>query len=355
MCQVFGTLFCLYVNLSNHKTTHFTNSMNYINRTSNIIYDAATIESLCHQHSSVTLFVYMRHMASQYLRQGKCRTSETYATTLCSFKRYRNGKDLRLQDITSDIVLEYESYLRNKSLSPNTISFYIKHLRAVYNRAVEEGILSDRHPFKRVKTSSSATPKRAVSLKTIKRIKDMELGSSPSRCFARDMFLFSFYTRGMSFVDIATLEKSNLKGSILYYRRKKTNQQLEIRLEKCMLDLISKYRSHPSSPYLLSVIDHELPNPRKQYLSCMSKVNRHLKSIGNELGLQHPLTMYCARHSWASIARDEGIPLSVISEGMGHDSEKTTRIYLASIRSEVIDQANRKILKLLSSPLSTGM
>ena len=80
----------------------------------------------------------------------------------------------------------------------------------------------------------------------------------------------------------------------------------------------------------------------------MSKVNRHLKGIGNELGLQHPLTMYCARHSWASIARDEGIPLSVISEGMGHDSEKTTRIYLASIKSEVIDRANRKILKLLS-------
>lgn len=322
--------------------------MNFSNDPSNTIFNTTSLKSRCHAQSSVTIFTYMQQMASQYLIQGKCRTSETYATTLSSFRNFRHGNDLRLEDITLDIIVEYESYLRNRTLSPNTISFYIKHLRAVYNRAVDDGVVSDTHPFKRVKTSISTTPKRAVSLKTIKRIKDMELGNSPSKCFARDMFLFSFYTRGMSFVDIATLEKNNLKGDILYYRRKKTNQLLEIRMEKCILDLLVMYRSHPSSPFLLSIIDYELPDYRKQYLSCMSKVNRHLKGIGNELGLQHPLTMYCARHSWASIARDEGIPLSVISEGMGHDSEKTTRIYLASIKSEVIDRANRKILKLLS-------
>lgn len=82
-------------------------------------------------------------------------------------------------------------------------------------------------------------------------------------------------------------------------------------------------------------------------INVLSLINRHLKEIGKELGLQQPLTMYCARHSWASIAREEGIPISVISEGLGHDSEKTTQIYLASLKTEIIDNANRKILKLL--------
>ena len=86
---------------------------------------------------------------------------------------------------------------------------------------------------------------------------------------------------------------------------------------------------------------------RQQYLNALYRINRQLRIIGEEVGLNQPLTMYCARHSWASIAREEGIPLSVISEGMGHDSEKTTQIYLASIKTEVIDKANRKILNLL--------
>ena len=101
------------------------------------------------------------------------------------------------------------------------------------------------------------------------------------------------------------------------------------------------------SPYLFAIVNDLNKDSRKQYLNSLYKINRSLKIIGNEIGLNLPLTMYCARHSWASIARDEGVPLSVISEGMGHDSEKTTQIYLASLKTEVIDKANRKILNLL--------
>ena len=101
------------------------------------------------------------------------------------------------------------------------------------------------------------------------------------------------------------------------------------------------------SPFLFAIIDNPDGDTRKQYHNVQSLVNRHLKEIGTVLNLSIPLTMYCARHSWASIARNEGIPISVISEGMGHDSETTTQIYLASLETQVIDKANRKILKLL--------
>ena len=114
-----------------------------------------------------------------------------------------------------------------------------------------------------------------------------------------------------------------------------------------MQEILEKYETTSQSPYLFSIINNQSIDSRKQYLNALYKINRSLKIIGNEIGLNQPLTMYCARHSWASIARDEGVPLSVISEGMGHDSEKTTLVYLASLKTEVIDTANRKILNLL--------
>lgn len=293
------------------------------------------------------LFTYLENMANQFWSRGRLRTSETYSATLSSFRQFRGNVDLMLQDVQSELLLEYESYLRNRGLAPNTISFYMKHLRSAYNRAVEDGIVEDRRPFRHVTTSIAVTPKRAVSLKTIRRIKDMDLSNDLPKQFARDMFLFSFYTRGMSFVDIAFLGKKNLKGETLFYRRKKTNQLIEVHLEDCMLDIIQRYHSCQSSPYLLNIVNDSSSNIRRQYLNSSKKINRYLKNIGQELGLPLELTMYCARHSWATIAREKGFSLAVISEGLGHNSEKTTQIYLASLNSEVIDKANRDILKLL--------
>lgn len=299
------------------------------------------------QLSGHTLFVYMEKLIARYWLQGQVRTSETYAATLNSFRRFSADVDVNLEDIDSGLMEAYECYLKRCNLLPNTISFYMKHLRAVYNRAVEEGLIVDKRPFKRVFTSVEKTPKRAVSLRVIRRLKELDCSRSPSKCFARDLFLFSFYTRGMSFVDIAYLQKKNLKGDVLFYRRRKTNQLLSIHWESCMQDILKEYAADRSSPYLFSIIKRPAENTRKQYQNALFLVNRHLKDIGRNIGLHQPLTMYCARHSWASIARDEGIPLSVISEGMGHDSEKTTQIYLASLKTEVIDKANRRILKLL--------
>ena len=298
-------------------------------------------------NSDFFLFPYMESMIGRLHEKGQYRTSETYSTTLNSFRRFRGGEDILLTDITSSLLESYECYLRGHDLSPNTISFYMKHLRSVYNRAVEDGLIFDRRPFKRVFTSIEKTAKRAVSLKHIKQLKNMDLGRKKSRQFARDIFLFSFYTRGMSFVDIAYLQKKNLTDGSLEYRRKKTGQQLVVAWDACMQDIVDTYATDSSSPYLFPIIRDLQADTRKQYQRSLFRVNRHLKKLGKELGLHKPLTMYCARHSWATIAHDNGMPLSVISEGMGHESEKTTRIYLASIRSEAVDKANRKILKLL--------
>lgn len=312
---------------------------------------AFTIDMLVREYlvrsNEMTLFNYTKNIIEKLKLQGQYRTSETYNAALNSFRKFREGIDLCLEELDSELLLTYEAYLKIKGIAPNTISFYMKKLRAVYNRAVEEELVESRNPFKRVFTSSEKTVKRAISVKYIKRLKELDLSYSKPKCFARDMFLFSFYTRGMSFVDMAYLQKKNLKNDILCYRRKKTGQMLSIHWEPCMRKIAEPYASQLHSPYLLSIIRDSNGDLRKQYRNAQTLINRNLKEIGKIIGLPLPLTMYVARHSWASIARAEGIPVSIISEGMGHDSERTTQIYLASLETRAIDKANKKILKLL--------
>lgn len=297
------------------------------------------------QAKEQSLFTFMQEAIGQLKRLNRIRTSETYAATLSSFMKFREGQDILLYEVDSDTMMLYEAWLKGKGICPNTISFYMRILRAVYNRAVEKELVEQKHPFKHVYTGIDKTVKRAVPLKAIKRIKELDLTLKPHLDYARDLFLFSFYTRGMSFIDLAYLKKSDLQNGFLTYRRRKTNQQLTVKWEKCMAEIVAKYNDCSTTQYLLPIITNPLVDERKQYRNAIYRVNTALKEIARMISLPMPLTMYCARHGWASIAKSKNIPLSVISEGMGHDSEETTRIYLASLDSNVIDKANSLILK----------
>lgn len=289
-----------------------------------------------------SLFGFMRHVIRQLQQLNKERSAESYMTTLQSFMQFRQRQDIPLQEIDAELIQAYEAYLKAKGLTPNTISFYMRILRAVYNRAVEKQLTEQRPLFKHVYTGIEKTMKRAISLEAIRQIKALDLKHQKPLEFARDMFLFSFYTRGMSFVDMAYLRKKNLQCGVLSYRRRKTNQQLFIKMEPCIQAIINKYNT-PTDDFLLPIIRHE-GKERKQYQNRLRQVNHYLKKVATLAHLSLPLTMYVARHSWASIARSKSIPLSVISEGMGHDSELTTQIYLASLDNSVVDKANASIL-----------
>ena len=250
-----------------------------------------------------------------------------------------------LDEINSDLMMEYEAFLKSHGVVMNTISFYMRILRAVYNRAVDKEQTTQCYPFKHVYTGIDKTIKRAIPLEAIRRIKELDLSLNPNLDFARNMFLFSFYTRGMSFIDMAYLKKSDLHDGILSYRRRKTGQPMSIRWENCMQEILDKYPVNETE-YLLPIIKTS-DGERLQYRNMQRLVNNKLKEISKMAGLRMNLTMYVSRHSWASIARSQHIPLSVISEGMGHDSENTTQIYLASLDNSMIDKANEMILKKL--------
>lgn len=289
------------------------------------------------------LSTFMKKIIVQKKERKKERTADNYLTTLRSFMRFRNNKDIMIENINSNLMIEYESYLKNKSVSLNTISFYMRILRAVYNYAAEKNIVKQNYPFKKVYTGIEKTTKRAINIETIKRIKQLDLSNSPTIDFARDMFLFSLYTRGMSYIDIAYLKKENINNGTLTYRRKKTGKKLSIGLEPCMQEIINKYAQNAKNEKLLPIITGK-KNEEREYGNSLRLINKKLKILGQIINIDTPLTMYVARHSWASIAKNKHISLSVISEAMGHSNETITQIYLASFENQIIDNANKIII-----------
>lgn len=293
-----------------------------------------------------SLFTFMQKIIAGLRQQERIGTAEKYDSALNSFSNYRNNEDIMLDCITTEIMEDYEAWLKKTGLVPNTTSFYMRILRAVYNRAVEDDIIEDRKPFRRVYTGIAKTIKRALPLAVIRKIKTLDLTHTPDLDYARDMFLMSFYLQGMSFIDMVYLKKSDLRDGRVTYRRRKTGKLLTIRWIEDMQRILDKYPKNRSK-YLLPIIRSAETDERMTYRHTGYKINYNLKRIAAMVGIEMPLTLYVARHSWASAAKNKGIPLTVISEGMGHNNEATTQIYLASLDTSAVDKANSLIIKSL--------
>lgn len=279
-----------------------------------------------------------------YKQLGNIPRAQRYQVTLNKFRKFMNGKDCTFDDLTRDRMEMWEMYLKNEGCCPNTISYYNRILRTLYNKAVDEEIIEDKNPFKKCYTGNEKTVKRAITIGKVKQLAHIDLqGKDGTMNFARDMFMLSFYLRGMSWIDLVMLKKTDIQQGVIIYRRHKTGQKLFIKIEKPMKDLFEKYWDDDSD-YLLNVIkSNDDSGVRRDAKNALYRINKALHELGKYVGVQN-LTMYVARHSWASACKASNIPISVISEGMGHDSEETTRIYLAQLDTSVVDKANRKII-----------
>lgn len=293
-----------------------------------------------------SLFNFMNSVIARLRQNGRIRTCESYRSALSSFRKFRQDEDIMLDSLGAEEMEEYEGWLRQRGVSPNTISFYARILRAVYNRAVEDDIIVNRNPFRKVYTGIDRTVKRALPLTAVRTIRTLDLSRSPALDFARDMFMMSFYLRGMSFIDMAFLKKTDLRNGSVTYRRHKTGQLLVIAWTDEMQLILDKYPEN-GSDYLLPIIRKRGTVELYAYRNAGYNINRSLKKVAERAGIDFHLTLYVARHSWASAAKAKGIPLSVISEGLGHDSEATTQIYLASLDASVVDNANSIIMQSL--------
>lgn len=295
-----------------------------------------------------SIFSYTQTLITRLKIAGKNGNSQAYKSFLSVFINFRNSKDLSFDELNYKILVSFEEYLQGKGRTVNAISFHMRTLRSVYNKAIKEGVAhQELYPFKDYQVKREKTSKRAIIKGDIAMIKQLDLTDQPDLDKARDYFLFSFYTRGMAFVDIAFLKVKNIVGDRLTYSRSKTNQKFTIKLTDQCFSIIQKYNDlKDRESFIFPIIINPEGNQYTQYRNGMRLTNKKLKIVGEMIGLEIPLTTYVSRHSWATIAKRSGIPTAIISEGLGHETERTTQIYLDSFENQVLDDANDLITNI---------
>lgn len=287
----------------------------------------------------------MLEQQKQKRDNGKEGTADLYRATSNHFIVFleEKGMVVLLADVTNELVLEFIVWLQGKKLRVNSINSYISNLRAMYNRACWgwKGHPGER-PFDGIQLKREETVKRAVAVEVVKQIVELDLKEEPEKKLAVDIGLFSFLACGMPFVDIVHLTEENLvdEGKVLSYRRQKTGALIEMEISEPMRMLIEHY-SRPDAPYLFPVLPEGATHEKYKY--CLAKENEHLKEVQRLLGLSTKLTTYVFRHSWASAAYHRDVPIAVISQALGHSSEKMTRIYLSAFDADKVGKANKMV------------
>lgn len=292
---------------------------------------------------SMELTDYLEDKIRELQSRGKTGTACKYKSLARHVAKFLNGNKWPLVSTDRVKVHRFALYLKDTGMTRNTLSSYMRPLAALLRCAQGENLLDfDVGWFEGIYMGVDKTSKRAISIEDMRKICALELGESSSLRLARDLFIFSFYSMGMPFVDMVRLTKQNLRGNDLIYRRSKTGQSITVPLNRQSKDIIARY-SEDAKDLLFPVMDRGI-----KYESTLRMYNKRLNRIGEMAGCAERLTSYISRHTWPTVARDEGIDLSVISTAMGHTSEKTTRIYLGTISTDKVRAANDKISELVT-------
>ena len=296
---------------------------------------------------SIGILDFMQNQIQKFVDANRLGTALNYGKTMKCFKEFLKGKNPPFIEMTECLIANYNVFLIQRGLVRNSISFYMRIMRAVYNKAVRQKLVEQSHPFTEVYTGIDRTRKRAVPESIIIQLHRLELEAGTPLALCRDIFIFSYCTRGMAFVDIAYLRKSNLQNGMICYARRKTGQLLSVRIEPSIQRIIDRY-ADSDSPYVFPILNSLDANEAyEQYQVALNTHNRLLGRLSEMLGCGCKLTSYTSRHSWATAARNHNVPISVISQGMGHTSEQTTQIYLTMLENSVIDDANKGIIGCL--------
>lgn len=278
--------------------------------------------------------------------EHRLRYAGMFEVSYSSFVKFNKHLDIPFSDIDVAWLKKYEQWMKSNNYAVNTVGTRLRHLRAVFNHAIEAK-QTTAYPFNSYKLSkvNQQTAKRAISKQDIQRVINYK-GKSDMECLAIALFTFSYFTAGINFIDMAMLERSNIVDDQLSYYRKKTKKQIIIPLQDKAVEIIHKYNNE-RSPYLFPILSpfHKTEVQIANRLhKVLAKVNKHLKDIGDKLKLPLPLTTYVARHSYATVLKRAGVSTAIISESLGHSSEKITQTYLDSFDNEQIGNAMKNLL-----------
>ena len=293
---------------------------------------------------------FMKQVAEELRMGGNFGTAHVYRSSINAIIAYHGEGDFSFDEVTPEWLKGFEVHLRGRGCSWNTVSTYLRTFRAVYNRAVNSRmVIYTPHLFRSVYTGTRADHKRALCDEDMKKVftKLPQSSAVPSaiRC-AQDLFVLMFLLRGLPFVDLAYLRKSDLRDNVITYRRRKTGRPLSVTLTREAMVLLKRYMNRDSSsPYLFSLLESRegTKEAYREYQLALRSFNQQLLLLGQLLGLGDRLSSYTARHTWATTAYYCEIHPGIISEAMGHSSITVTETYLKPFRNKKIDEANQLV------------
>ncbi|RHR53692.1 site-specific integrase [Parabacteroides sp. AF17-28] len=294
----------------------------------------------------------VKDMFDLYIQQlvsaNRLRYADMYKLTMNSLLKFNKHLNIPFSDVDVTWLKKYELWLQAQGLAINTIGTRFRHLRVIYNLAIDEKVVKrEYYPFDTFKVSklNQIPAKRSISKDAILKVLNYE-GKTELECFSIDLFTFSYLTAGINFVDIARLTDDSIMENRLVYIRKKTKKQIKVPLQSQAVELIGKYKQQ-DNPYLFPILSpfHKTEQQKVNRVhKVIAKVNKTLKRIGEQLDVSIDLTTYVARHSFATVLKRSGVNTSLISEALGHSSEKVTQIYLDSFGNDQMDEAMKNLL-----------
>lgn len=301
---------------------------------------------------------YLDYFVQQLKDENRLGYAESFKGLKSSLLLYCGSLDIPFTDIGHQWLKGYEMFLIRSGKKENTIGIRFRSLRVLYNKAVSEKIVKpEYYPFDNFKVGKfhEQTMKRAISKEDIKRIMSLELRTvttyhSPYLSLGRDLFLFSYLSCGINLTDMARLRYCDVFEGRLSYHRQKTGRLISFQLQPMALEIIEKYRKPEATPndYVFPILDRKVHKTemqkREKIHKAMKATNKALRRIGEQLGIPIDLTTYVARHSYATVLKRSGVSTAIISESLGHSSERVTQIYLDSFENSQIDEAMKNLL-----------
>ena len=303
------------------------------------------------ESKSKSVFGFIDTLITNLINENRIGNADVYKDLKRFLSRFRNGKDLGFAEIDDVFLSKLEQDCRNRGMSEVSMSTYFRTLRALYNKAIKEKYVKEiNYPFSDFKISkfNTQTEKRAINWTDMQKIIDLDIPKESDLYDTQQIFIFSYFAWGINFTDIATLEWSDLKSNVLKYTRSKNGRSYTIPLIVEAMNILDNYRQYRSDDYIFPILYKKRHKTATSSHNRIKKINRevndNLKKIGSLIGIDGDITFYVARHTFATVLKKKGLPTPVIQEMMGHDSEKTTQIYLDGFDNQVLYDASKLLV-----------
>lgn len=305
--------------------------------------------------SNTNVFEFWKEQIEDKILTGRTGSARVSKDTLRTLSKFHIHSDLEFKDITPYFLNKFESYMRKRGYSDGGLGVRMRELRALYNKAIENGIVEEKYyPFKKYKVSKlkSGNMKKALTREQVKLIEGLDISNYPHLIDIRNYFMFSYYTRGMNFNDMMFLKWSNISNDRIFYKRSKTKGNFSIKIIEPVKEILSFYKNQKRhTDYVFPILLNEKMDPNQienRKNKILKRYNQRLSEMGKILEIPIKVTSYTARHSFATNLKYAGISTDIISELLGHSDIKITQSYLKAFEDDIIDNA---VDKLLEEPL----